>query len=136
MVELDLSLIHIFKLDKVPTREGYAFTGWYADEALTEKITNVRMNSARTVYAGWNASIVPDMLNGDDHFAYVIGCSDGLVRPTANISRAEVATIFFRLLKDDIRDENLTSYNTVSYTHLDVYKRQDRHRCVPHCCKR
>ena len=99
------------KLDKVPTREGYAFTGWYADEALTEKITNVRMNSARTVYAGWNASIVPDMLNGDDHFAYVIGCSDGLVRPTANISRAEVATIFFRLLKDDIRDENLTSYN-------------------------
>ena len=99
------------KLDKVPTREGYAFTGWYADEALTEKITNVRMNSARTVYAGWNASIVPDMLNGDDHFAYIIGCSDGLVRPTANISRAEVATIFFRLLKDDIRDENLTSYN-------------------------
>lgn len=99
------------KLDKVPTREGYAFTGWYADEALTEKITNVRMNSARTVYAGWNASIVPDMLNGDDHFAYVIGYSDGLVRPTANISRAEAATIFFRLLKDDIRDENLTSYN-------------------------
>ena len=100
------------KLDKVPTREGYAFTGWYADKALTEKITNVRMNSARTVYAGWNASTVPGMLNGDDHFAYVIGYSDGMARPTANISRAEVATIFFRLLKDDIRDGNLTSYNT------------------------
>ena len=100
------------KLDKAPTREGYAFTGWYADKALSEKITSVRMNGSKTVYAGWNASTVPGMLNGDDHFAYVIGYSDGMARPTANISRAEVATIFFRLLKDDIRDGNLTSYNT------------------------
>lgn len=101
-------------LDKTPTRESYTFTGWYADKALTQKITSVTMNSDKTVYAGWEATGVPDKLNGDDHFAYVVGYSDGTVRPSANISRAEVATIFFRLLKSDIRDGNLTADNDFS----------------------
>lgn len=101
-------------LDKTPTRESYTFTGWYADKALTQKITSVTMNSDKTVYAGWEATGVPDKLNGDDHFAYVVGYSDGTVRPNANISRAEVATIFFRLLKSDIRDGNLTADNGFS----------------------
>lgn len=99
-------------LDKTPTRESYTFTGWYADKALTQKITSVTMNSDKTVYAGWEATGVPDKLNGDDHYAYVVGYSDGTVRPNANISRAEVATIFFRLLKEEVRDGNLTTENT------------------------
>ena len=49
----------------------------------------------------------PSLLNGDDHFAYIIGSSDALVRPNDNITRAGVATIFFRLLKDSVRDANL-----------------------------
>ena len=101
-------------LDKTPTRESYTFTGWYADKALTQKITSVTMNSDKTVYAGWEATGVPDKLNGDDHFAYVVGYSDSTVRPNANISRAETATIFFRLLKSDIRDGNLTADNEFS----------------------
>ena len=101
-------------LDKTPTRESYTFTGWYADKALTQKITTVTMNSDKTVYAGWEATGVPDKLNGDDHFAYVIGYPDGKVHPEGNISRAETATIFFRLLKADIRDGNLTADNGFS----------------------
>ena len=101
-------------LDKTPTRESYTFTGWYADKALTQKITTVTMNSDKTVYAGWEATGVPDKLNGDDHYAYVIGYSDGNVRPNANVSRAETATIFFRLLKSDIRDGNLIADNGFS----------------------
>ena len=101
-------------LDKAPVRESYTFTGWYADKALTDKITNVKMTGNKTVYAGWEATGVPDMLNGDDHYAYVVGYSDGTVRPNANISHAEVATIFFRLLKEDVRDGNLTAENTFS----------------------
>jgi uncharacterized repeat protein (TIGR02543 family) len=99
-------------LSKVPSWEGYQFTGWYADEALTQLITSVTMDSSKTVYAGWQASKVPDLLNGDDHYAYIVGYGDGTVRPTGNITRAEVATIFFRLLQEEIRDENLTSENT------------------------
>ena len=101
-------------LGKTPTRESYTFTGWYADKALTQKITSVTMNSDKTVYAGWEATGVPDKLNGDDHFAYVIGYPDGKVHPEGNISRAETATIFFRLLKSDIRDGNLTADNGFS----------------------
>ena len=101
-------------LDKTPTRESYTFTGWYADKALTQKITSVTMNGDKTVYAGWEATGVPDKLNGDDHFAYVIGYPDGKVHPKGNISRAETATIFFRLLKADIRDGNLTADNDFS----------------------
>lgn len=98
-------------LDKAPIRESYTFTGWYTDEELTNKITSVTMTSDKTVYAGWVATGVPDMLNGDDHDAYVIGYPDGNVHPQGNISRAETATIFFRLLKADTRDGNLTAEN-------------------------
>lgn len=96
-------------LDKIPKRVGYTFTGWYADKELTDKITSVKMTSDKTVYAGWKATDVPETLNSDNHFAYIVGYEDGTVRPNANISRAEVAAIFFRLLKDDVRDDNLTA---------------------------
>ena len=102
----------VVTLDKVPIRESYTFTGWYADKELTQKISSIKMTSDKTVYAGWKATGVPDILNGDNHYAYVIGYPDGNVRPQGNISRAEVATIFFRLLKEDVRDGNLTAENT------------------------
>ena len=53
----------------------------------------------------------PEALNGDDHFDYVVGYSDGLVHPERNITRAEVASIFFRLLQDDVREKNLIDQN-------------------------
>ena len=42
-------------------------------------------------------------LNLEDHFAYIAGYPDGTVRPDGNITRAEVATIFFRLLTEETR---------------------------------
>lgn len=48
----------------------------------------------------------------EDHYAYIIGNNDGLVHPETNITRAEVATIFFRLLDEDLRADNLT-YNNI-----------------------
>ena len=64
---------------------------------------------------------VPDMLNGDDHFAYIIGRSDGLVHPDAPITRAEVTTIFFRLLDPTVRDTNLSYTNTFSDVNADLW---------------
>ena len=54
------------------------------------------------------------MLNKTDHFAYVIGYPDGTVHPNGQITRAEVATIFFRLLRDEVRDGAFTTSNTYS----------------------
>ena len=57
---------------------------------------------------------VPTGLNGDDHFAYIVGYPDGNVNPGGNITRAEVATIFFRLLTEDVRTANSTQSNSLS----------------------
>ncbi|MDY5014838.1 MAG: S-layer homology domain-containing protein [Eubacteriales bacterium] len=46
-----------------------------------------------------------------EHMAYIVGYEDGCVRPEADITRAEVATIFFRLLDDRVRKENMTAEN-------------------------
>ena len=106
------------KVNKTPVREGYLFTGWYADRKLTDEISRIKMTGNKTVYAGWEKNApalhIPDMLNGDDHFAYVAGYTDGTVRPNAKITRAEVAMIFYRLLDEDVRAANESSTNTFS----------------------
>lgn len=102
--------------NKIPTRPGYRFTGWYDSSRLDDRYDEDEEISVpmgiTTVWAGWEETSVPSMLNGDDHYAYIQGYSDGTVRPNANITRAQVATIFFRLLDEDVRDDNLTTYNT------------------------
>lgn len=105
------------KLDKTPVRAGYIFTGWYVENTLTHKMTQLTMNENKTVYAGWKANEqnelhIPDMLNGESHMAYIAGYPDGTVGPNNQITRGEVAMIFYRLLKDDVRDANETTINT------------------------
>ena len=97
-----------------PTRSGYRFEGWYYDTRLTDKVTDdVKVNkTVVTLYARWSSSETPGMLNDEDHFAYVQGYSDGNVHPYGLISRAETTTIFFRLLTDEVRDDNLLTSNT------------------------
>jgi uncharacterized repeat protein (TIGR01451 family)/uncharacterized repeat protein (TIGR02543 family) len=53
-------------------------------------------------------------LNDTDHFAYVIGYEDDTVRPLNNITRAEAATIFFRLMTDEYRQANWSTTNSFS----------------------
>lgn len=50
----------------------------------------------------------PTTLNDTDHYAYIVGYEDGTIRPNGHITRAEAATVFFRLLTDKARDANLT----------------------------
>ena len=56
----------------------------------------------------------PEELNTEDHVAYLIGFTDGTIRPEADISRAEVATIFFRLLTDEARETYWSQTNAFS----------------------
>ena len=59
--------------------------------------------------------------NTDDHYSYLIGYADGTVRPNGKITRAEVATIFFRLLDDDTRAKYWSSKNDVSDVSADKW---------------
>lgn len=54
-------------------------------------------------------------LNKENHFAYMSGYLDGTFKPNQNITRAEVAVMFSRLIDEDFDSDN---YETTSF--LDV----------------
>ena len=60
-------------------------------------------------------------LNTEDHYAYIVGYPDGNVKPEGNITRAEVATIFFRLLTDESRDEFWSQTNDYTDVPADAW---------------
>ena len=111
----------------VPTKEGYTFSGWKIGTADAE---NFKMPAHDVTIEGTFAKNssghhhrrptvtipdkVPTGLNGDDHYAYIVGYPDKTVRPQNGITRAEVATIFFRLLTDETRNANSTKSNSYS----------------------
>lgn len=123
-------------------KSGARFDGWYSADGtlLSKELTFVPTKAdgavwqGTTYYAQFSAkrspstpstpakpdetkptlAPIPEMLNGEDHYAYLLGYEDGTVRPNGSISRAEVATVLFRLLKDDVRTQNLTKDNAYS----------------------
>ena len=116
------------------SQSRYTFIGWRADgtgdivtslENLQQNVNLVGVWSYRSSGGGSGGGggrkptvdipdDVPTGLNGDDHFAYIVGYPDGNVNPGGNITRAEVATIFFRLLTEDVRTANSTQSNSLS----------------------
>ena len=118
--------IALFSVSATQTRDGGS-TWYYREITAPEgyvldstehkiKATNFsdsRSTAVQNVVTVRNyRGTTPDLLNDSDHFAYVIGYMDGNVRPYGLISRAETTTIFFRLLKDSVRDGNLLTSNT------------------------
>ena len=111
----------------IPTKEGYTFSGWKIGTADAE---NFKMPAHDVTIEGTFAKNssghhhrkptvtipdkVPTGLNGNDHYAYIVGYPDKTVRPQNGITRAEVATIFFRLLTDETRNANSTKSNSYS----------------------
>lgn len=43
----------------VPTRHGYTFIGWYSEQSLVNKVSDIYLTGDRTVYAGWRAVTTP-----------------------------------------------------------------------------
>ena len=87
-------------------------------------------NKRKSSHSGRDSNIVPGgkdgknepaALNTDDHFSYIIGYEDGLVRPNSEISRGEVATIFYRLLRDEIRKTNWSQDNSYTDMTSDIW---------------
>lgn len=115
------SWVKAYKSLPIPTRVGYRFDAWYTDAKLTKEVTgDVKVNSRQvTLYAGWTASTVPEMLNGKDHYSYIKGYTDGMIHPNTPVTRAQVATILFRLLDEDLREKYLTETNTFRDVNAD-----------------
>ena len=92
--------------------EGYVVSGGKIGMEKADLTTNQTTAEKKAETVRNYRGSTPDLLNDADHFAYVIGYKDGNVRPYGLISRAETTTIFFRLLKDSVRDGNLLTSNT------------------------
>lgn len=116
------------------TRAGYDFLGWAtaADGNVAyHDQQSLSITQDTTLYAVWKQQpnqggsggghhtsgsgtqekpdeTPPTTLNDTDHYAYIVGYEDGTIRHNGHITRAEAATVFFRLLTDKARDANLT----------------------------
>lgn len=115
------------------TRSGYGFLGWATAEngnVAYHDQQSLSITQDTTLYAVWKQQpnqggsggghhnsggtqekpdeTPPTTLNDTDHYAYIVGYEDGTIRPNGHITRAEAATVFFRLLTDKARDANLT----------------------------
>lgn len=90
-------------------RELRAPEGYKLD--ATKHYFTVRNGQTTTMTVTNTHSAVPDVFTRE-HDAYIIGHDDHMVHPERNTTRAEVATIFFRLLKPEVRSQYLTDVNS------------------------
>lgn len=105
---------------KVDVEPGMKFSGWYLDPECTQPAdASIVSDKNVTLYGKVSKIATSDVFNRDDHYAYIIGYPDETVRPEQNITREEVATIFFRLLKDDVRSEHIAKTNSFSDVNSD-----------------
>ena len=120
---------------EAPKRSGYRFNGWFDDEKCREKHDfDTPLVEDATVYAGWTkrssgSSVQIESpnkpkqdnslkFNTEDHFAYVNGYPDGTVKPTGDVTRAEVAAILYRVMDADC----VKTYETTRCSFSDVVR--------------
>ena len=118
-----------------PKRSGYRFTGWFDDEKCKKAHDfDAPLEEDATVYAGWRKRSADSgvqtespnkpkkdnslKFNTEDHFAFVNGYPDGTVKPTGDVTRAEVAAILYRVMDADC----VKTYETTRCSFSDVVR--------------
>lgn len=133
-----LYVVHYYGLDRTETDAGAELSAEprHVQQADIEQVGGVRyavfeVSSFSPFALVWEESVdsplpiippvtpsepdyTPNWLNTTDHVSYIIGYEDGTVKPGAGITRAEVATIFFRLLTDGARERFWSESNAYS----------------------
>ncbi len=118
----------VVDLDKyVPERDGYEFTGWYTDSALTNGVTKVRLTRNMKVYAGWEKISADEEIVEEYEFpftdvydrdwfysdvAYIAqnglmrGTSSDKFSPYSTTTRAMIVTVLYRMEGEPDAGEN------------------------------
>ena len=101
-----------------PELSGYSVKTYINGAKLPDVSVVVRVEEGKVVDVDYENVYELDIdLNIEDHYAYIVGYPDGTVGPNNAITRAEVATIFFRMLTDDAREHYYSITN--SFTDVD-----------------
>ena len=112
---------------KDPVNGGYIFDGWYTNKTYrTPYNFATPLTEDITIYSKWVWIVLPGTtvkkntpkLNTADHFAYVQGYPDGTVKPTGDVTRAEVAAILYRVMDADC----VKTYETTRCSFSDVVR--------------
>lgn len=104
--------------------EGYKLSNEKIAVSKKDVSTSSSMSDKNAKTVKNSRSKTPSMLNGKDHFAYIVGYPDKTVHPQSSITRAEVATIFFRLLTEETRTANATKTNNYADVSSDKWYNQ------------
>lgn len=118
---------HTISAISIPDKDGMTALGWFTDKnGKTEFDFDTKITRSITLYASYkeggshvNTDIVPgigDVLQTYPHVAYIFGYGDNTVRPNAPMTRAEAASVFYRLLNAKTR----AAYETTAHTFTDV----------------
>lgn len=129
------------KLDTIQRKNGYSidlytykysvknhnFKGWFLDKSLTQRVDTLKVEKDTIIYGKYvkeentfepilREPLFKKKIFTTDHIAYVMGKNNGLIYPNADITRAEVATMFYRLLTPTAQDY----YTNTNSKYIDV----------------
>ena len=109
---------HVEKVSVTPDGDHLTFT---VDSFSPFVLVYEKEDSGSSTGGGGSSRPSRPTLNTEDHYSYIIGYSDGTLQPYGTITRGEVATIFFRLLTDDSREEWWSQVNDYSDCNSDLW---------------
>ncbi len=109
---------HVEKVSATPDGDHLTFqVGSFSPFVLVYE----KEDSGSSTGGGGSSRPSRPTLNTEDHYSYIIGYSDGTLQPYGTITRGEVATIFFRLLTDDTREEYWSQVNDYTDCSSDLW---------------
>ena len=109
--------VNLKKIGSFVNADYYRHFAFGDDEEIKEWVSNEVVTKLIRRVPSTPDEPIPENLNIYDHFAYIIGYPEGEqypVHPERNITRAEVATIFFRMLTDTARSQYWSKTNSFS----------------------
>ena len=97
----------------IPGKENFAFEGWYTDPYFSNHVSGtIQVDQDMNLYARYINLKAPEQLISEDHMAYISGYPDGTIQPESNITREEVISAFYRLLKPEFKATIETETNS------------------------
>lgn len=106
---------YVFDIDSLekPIKDGFVFAGWYDTPYYTNPVNGViEVTEPVKIYSRFVNVTPPIQMISEEHIAYITGYPDGEIKPNNNITREEVVSAFYRLLKPEYRAEIETTENS------------------------
>ena len=86
------------EVPEIPEKHAAKVLGWFDQEGNQVDPSRLTVTADVTYTARWGRE-VEDLLDTEDHSAYISGYDTGMFLPDKTVTRAEAATMFYKLLR-------------------------------------